>query len=266
MIGKNSFSILTFNFLGIPFLSRNYGRRLRYLTKQLQKIQPDIICLQEVWLRHTRKRLVSGLEKYGYRHFFHPTSGVRLNGLLTCSKHEIIRTDSADLKPVFSGMNLFLVETPGSKGYSLVTIKMGRGDLHVINTHLSVDWSGKHEEGSKYNDVQINAIDKLAKIVNLLGDKKIIVVGDLNFRPDCWLYEKVLSSAGLKDIVPNNFETCLRNLFRFPMPEHGGRVDYIFTRNFLEDSLLDIKLLWDKPVKGVGYLSDHAAILARFRL
>ena len=217
-------------------------------------------------MQHTRKRLVSELEKYGYRYFFHPTSGIRLNGLLTCSKHEIIRTDSADLKPVFGGINLSIVEALGSKGYSLVTIEADDTDLHVINIHLSVDWSNKYEKGSKYNKVQVNAIDKLAEVVGSLGNEKIIVVGDFNFRPDCWLYEKVLSSAGLRDIVPDDFETCLHNLFRFPMPEHGGRVDYIFTKNFPKDSVLDVKLLWDKPVRGIGYLSDHVAILASFRL
>jgi len=138
-------------------------------------------------LWHTRKRLISELKRCGYRSFFHPTSGIRLNGLLTCSKHKIIRTDSADLKPIFWGINLFVVEVPGSKGYSLVTIKMNDVDLYVVNAHLSVDWSGKYEKGSKYNKVQVRAIDELAEVVNSLGNKKTIVVGDFNFRQDCWL-------------------------------------------------------------------------------
>lgn len=265
---RKSFSILTFltfNFLGIPLLSRNYAKRLCYLIKQLQEIQPDIICLQEVWLRRTRKRIVSELKKHEYKYFFHPTSGIRLNGLLTCSKHEIIHESSADLKPIFGGMNFSIVEMPGSKGYSHTTIRMGKTNLHIINVHLSVDWSGEHKEGSNYNKVQIKAIDELAEVVSSLGDEKTVVVGDFNFRPSCWLYEKLLSSTGLKDIVPVNFKTCLHNLFRFPMPEHGGRVDYMLTKNFPKDSLLDVKLLWNKPVKGVGYLSDHAAILATFK-
>jgi len=74
-----------------------------------------------------------------------------------------------------------------------------------------------------------------------------------------------LKKTGTKDIVPKKFETILPTLFRFHMPD-GGRTDYIFTKNFSEKDISDVKLLWNKPIEDIGQLSDHAGILATLKI
>ena len=136
MSGKN-LSILTFNFVSIPFVSKNLRIRLDCLVKEIKRIQPDIICFQEIWLGYIRKRLIFSLRPLGYQ-FYYPTPGAFFNGLLTCSKYNFSPVKALDLKGTFNGFNRLLIESLGSKGYSLIKIKLpNKKKLFAFNTHLS---------------------------------------------------------------------------------------------------------------------------------
>jgi len=49
---------LTYNFIGIPLFSQRYSQRLNVFIKELAKLQPEIICLQEIWLDSAKKKLL----------------------------------------------------------------------------------------------------------------------------------------------------------------------------------------------------------------
>ncbi len=42
--------VLSYNIWALPGLSMEYARRMKQLPSALLKLDPDVVCLQEVWL------------------------------------------------------------------------------------------------------------------------------------------------------------------------------------------------------------------------
>jgi len=269
IMASESISILTFNFLGIPFFSRNYQKRLQLLIEEVAKINPDVLCFQEVWLRQARSYLTKNLKPFGFEYSFHPTSKFRLNGLLTLSKKEISSPKSFVFKPLVKGFDFSFFELFGVKGYSLAKIKLAEEEIFVFNVHLSVDWNYGLGRDSKFALAKLKEIDLLSEAINTLGEQKIIVVGDFNFDPGTFFCKRLLKS-GVKNISlgkNSHIKTALPNLYnKFYVPRLGEEIDLVFSKNLSEDSVSDFKVLWNKPFKNIGYLSDHAGVLAKFRI
>jgi endonuclease/exonuclease/phosphatase family metal-dependent hydrolase len=262
---NNSLSVLTFNFISLPLISKNLNNRLSFLLKELTRIRPDIICFQELWWQPTRKKISNSLKSLEYKCYY-PTPGPLFNGLLTCSRSRINPIKALNLKPNLNIFNRFIIESLGAKGYSLVELKLNNNtNIYVFNVHLSCHWGTDiSHNNSIYCRVKDKSLAQLAKEINSLKDNKIIVAGDLNIQPDWWFYHKFVKQSGVKDIVPPSFQTILPTLFRLPMPS-GGRTDYILLKNLPKHQKTRVKLLWSEPIPGLGQLSDHAGILAEIQ-
>lgn len=116
-----TFSILTYNFVSIPFFSKSLRKRTFALIKEIEKIRPDIICFQELWWGGIRNKIIDGLKSLGYDFYF-PKPGRLFNGLLTCSRRKIKGIKALNLKPTINGLNRLWIEFLGAKGYSLTEI------------------------------------------------------------------------------------------------------------------------------------------------
>src|SRR5258708_4076903 len=82
--------IVTFNIWGLPgWMNGAPENRYPRIAEQLQKLQPDLVLLQEVWTKQARASSPRGKEwstawSSGQANFF------RENGLLTISRHPIL--------------------------------------------------------------------------------------------------------------------------------------------------------------------------------
>jgi len=263
-------SILSFNFLGVPLASRNYQKRLSKLVKEVVKINPDVLCFQEIWLPQARRYLVKNLIPFGFQHFFHPVSKFRLNGLFVLSKKRISEAESFTFKPLVKGFDFSLFELFGSKGCCWLKLELAdQKEFFLFNVHLSPDWAYKTSFGPDFALAKLKEIEKLSETINSLSDQKIIVVGDFNFDFHSILHKKLLAASGLENVLPKNgFEsrTALTNLYKFYVPKWGKSIDFAFSKNLPENSVLDFQVLWNKPFPEIGCLSDHAAILVHFQI
>lgn len=264
-------SILSFNFLGMPFFSKNYRLRLEKLTEEMVKVDPDIICFQEVWLASTRKYLQENFKLLGFKYYFHPISGLRLNGFFVLSKLKMSAMDHWSSGINIRGFGNSLTEILGTKGFCLFKVTFGRKEVFIFNVHASVDWSNKFNEGSRYFKQQLKEFTILAKRINSLKGKKIIVVGDFNIEEGSLLYKRFMEMSGvdhflkgliLRTILPNIFSFLVRRVNK----PRGVKRDFVFAKNFSKDSILSHKVLWDKPFEKIGYISDHVAILVKIKL
>lgn len=260
-----SLKVLTFNTLGIPIITKNYTQRFEVLVNEIAKISPDVVCLQEVWLPRTKKWLVQAMRDIGFRHVCNPKGYRRLSGLVTFSKYEVIHFKYLSLKPIyrFLGFITSFFEYPGDKGYLLTRIKVGEEKVDVFNIHLTADLSGLYRKESTYGHISFRAIGGLSALVQELGKGKMIICGDFNFEPSSWLNKDFSKVTGAVDRVPSDFKTITnKEVFVFPVSIFGKRVDYIFTKNIEDSAVRDVKVLWDKALPEVGYLSDHAGLIA----
>ena len=267
---KLSVSILTFNFAGIPLVTKHFLERLHALPDEILKVGADIVCFQEIWLDQNKRFIIESLQERGYSYSYQGRSAPRLCGLLILSRFPIENEESVSLRPFFEGINLSLIESPGDKGYILVKVKVsGKQSFWLFNSHLSAHFGSEFKPQSKIYQAKLKELEKFSQKIRIMGKERIVVAGDLNLHPGTDPYHQFLKDSGLWDTEPKNqpSQTVLKNIFKFPLPEVGRKVDYILTKNFPRKSLVQYRILWQKPISRLGgYLSDHAGILVKLRI
>lgn len=265
-MSQETLSVLSFNVLGIPFFTKNYASRLKKLVQEIAKLDPDVVCFQEVWLAATKNYLQKSLRPLGFQYFFRPTAGWRLSGLLIFSKHQIIERQSYFFSPTWEGVKLSLLQFLVAKGYCFVKIKLAGQKIIIFNIHLRVDWRYNIDYQAGLSLSKFEELGQLVEIINSLKNEKIILAGDFNFEVASQVYRKFLQLAGLANpfakLAPR---TILGNLYRFTMVKPGKQRDFIFTKNFAAAAVIQTKALWSKPFAGVGCLSDHAGLLVKLK-
>lgn len=254
--------ILTFNTLGIPLITKDYKKRFEVLVREISKVNPDIVCLQELWIPKTKRMINKAMYDLGYKYTCSPRYGIRLNGLATYSKFEIISYRYLSLKPIYKFQGNSLLEFPGDKGYLITRMGLGDSELIVFNTHLVADLSGTYREDSVYGHISFRAVGGLSALIQEAGKEKMVICGDFNFEPGSWLHEDFSKVTGAVDRIPEGFRTITnKDVFIFPVSIFGKRVDYIFTKNIDDEAIKNVRVVWDKKIPDVGYLSDHAGLL-----
>lgn len=147
--------------LPIPFAVDN-KRRLNKIISLIKKHDPDIVALQEVWVKMYERALKRNLPEYTF-----VKSKARVfnkGGLMTGLKN---KPESFKVK-YFPRRGLSGAEKLAKKGYHIIKIS---DDLFFVNTHLCDPTSEKEKEIIKS---QFNTLKKL------VPGKRIIIAGDLN--------------------------------------------------------------------------------------
>lgn len=255
---------LTYNFIGIPVFSKKYSRRLNVFIKELAKLQPDIICLQEIWFDSAKKKIISGLAGLGYS-FYSPSLIIRFCGLLIGVKGEITQKGYVATNPIIAGLDLSIFEFLGSKGYAFVEFKLGKEKIGIFDIHLSPNSKIVSQIDGPYFKVQEKAVSLLIRDINLLREGKIMILGDFNFEEDSSLTQNLIEAGKVREVFSHNFKTSFGGLLGFPSLA-GDEPDHIFVKNISEKEVLKTEIVWDKPIEGVGMLSDHAGILVTMEI
>lgn len=263
-----SFKVLSYNLrLFNYFESKNKPNSEKKILEFLRNQQPDIICLQEIYLmgnpvqeEETIKTALGG--KY-YSHLKVIGSGKnRYYGIATLSKYPVIRKGD--------------IVHPGSSSLSIYTdILIGKDTFRIYNNHLQ-SFRLQRMERSFLNELtetsdNKEAIDELKNISNSLkrgfvrranqaqavkdnvnkSPYPVIVAGDFNDTPVSYSYRKI--RKGLNDsFVSAGYGAGFTYKGNYP----PNRIDYILYDNALECKQFDI-------IK-VRY-SDHYPIVAYFR-
>jgi len=265
-VKPKTLSILSFNILGMPLLSRKYAPRLKKIVEEIARIDPDVVCLQEVWLGATKKYLVRQLAAVGFGHFYRPMAGWRLSGLLVLTKPKIFAPQKYFFAPSVENFSLPLTELLVASGYCWFELSVGGQKMIIVDLHLSVDWQFNLASAQGLGLGRLAELSRLAKEIKNLGKRKIIVAGDFNLEKNSSVYRKFLQISGLDDPGRGSiFKTTLFNLYRWPMAKSGQQRDFIFTKN-LDLSKIKVQLLWVQPFPQIGCLSDHAGLLMALKL
>ncbi len=235
--------ILSFNVWDIPFwFSVKRHERLHRLGKYLQRIDPDIICLQEAFDVKHRDELHDFLGKnlYGISEGDGGSRRVLLfkrfdltGGLVTFSKLPIVKSSFV---PYRRFVDMMFAEYIGRKGVLETVVQTPKGPFLVMNTHfhtgtLSVD---RH--------VRVKQMKHLFKAADALKETPTVIVGDLN---DNELmkhkdYIKLLRKSGFRDAAENSKEEAkptvrLGNRYAsktwFNRSKISKRLDYVLVKN-----------------------------------
>ena len=235
--------IVSWNIAGVPDWANMFGHpttRVNNILRTLEKIDPDIICLQEVFSNNVRWSLWGTLfQKYDVR--MSRQSGILCNGgLLIASKWPIIDYNYYIFKDGCG--EDWLAE----KGFMNIIVKKGNKKVSIVNTHLNADSILSSKVRSKKKR-QKQVYDILAYISQIEVFDYNILCGDLN--------------DGFNSNVVDSIRKTIR---KYPF--------YYYNEapiNTFENRQLDYIFLWgDKILRNIQtvkmeepILSDHSLLL-----
>lgn len=259
--------ILSLNIWGTP-LARARQQRLEAIAAEIQRLDPDVIALQEVFVERDRDSLIGALgEQWPHFHAF--GSSVVGSGLLTLSRYPIV--DVAFLRYRLGGKpeKIWHGDYFGGKGIGLVRLQTPEGMVDVYNSHPHAQYDLDND--NEYAVFTNSNLYEAARFINAWSDENpVVLCGDLNARPDQLGYRLILSMAGLRDgftaVHPNDPGDTFTppNPYVKTVPQ---RLDYIMLRDgeYAGWRVSDIAVTFNDPLpqdsKALAY-SDHFGLMA----
>ena len=246
MGNEERISILTYNchLFGESYLCRMLGLthkdvlRCETIIQKIKALDPDIVCLQEIWFSKIYKMFVS---QFKDSHNIYRPPG--FSGLLFISKYAIVST-------YFKRYNVSAFpDNIMSKGFGLVTIQKTPND-QLIDVFFT------HAQAGNVN-ISIKNMNQMKSMIKLSKNPKLIV-GDFNLYPPI---VKVIFNTLI--LSGNQFTCCKKNsMFRKYECVRGNKdkkLDYVL----YDSNLTKMLSLTGDKIKNVIFkdndmdLSDH---------
>lgn len=224
--GEDSVKILSWNvFLRPGILHDHQLDRVDSIAKYLSDTDADVLVLQEVFHRKSRKKLIGYLkEKYPFFTSMGPKSFFRIpSGVVILSKDSIVDVDRVSFRKSTGADRL------AKKGAVCVTIHRKEHDFHVIGTHLQ---AGGGEKGALIRKHQLHRIHKLATRKDSLDP--IVFAGDFNISFGTEAYSDLIDSLQTKTKKPRGKFRSTANFNDQELFSTSGKpkwIDFIFLHN-----------------------------------
>jgi endonuclease/exonuclease/phosphatase family metal-dependent hydrolase len=261
------FSLLTFNCFGAPFWTPR--RRLRTLAQELDRLAPDVVCLQEVQSHAMRRLLTENCSIYNDYAFVSSKRAPR-GSLLSLARAPLDLTDFDLYEAQGAWYAPTLMDRFTQKGALVSRLAYAGRQIVVINTHLVANYGANWQPESRPARDQQRQLHQLAAIVRTLPlDAILLVAGDFNLPRSSWLYDEFLELSGMRDPLAGDTRPTYRP---FPgVPAHYALpIDFVFVRlpadlhAYIESDLC----LTEKTLLvggGQSYLSDHMGVRVTLR-
>lgn len=261
--------ILCLNCFGSP-ISFNRSTRFKLIAKEIEKLNPDLVMLQEVITPSHKEILSDELGKFGWKFYSNRNGFFESGGLIMLSK-KLELTDLKFHKFDEQGPINFLSLTDRflGKGFQTTSTKINNKDILIINTHLLCLYS----KGTKNINAQRKQFNQLTSFIKDKKINNVILSGDLNADPTSVEVLNLEKSCNLFDTLYKTTPTIdPSNLNRHGLLNMLGngkpyRTDYILISNNLnlkESGVVFDKtqIINNKPVN----LSDHYGIIANLEV
>jgi len=262
-------TIVTLNCYGIPF-SPNRKGRFNLIAQEIERLNPDVVMLQEVWFKRDRRILEKLLLPKGWvflpKNFSHHGPGGLLLITRGLSLNDYQFFKFKDQGPIKIPS---VIDRLAGKGFQFVSLQKGNGQFSLINSHLLCRYRG----GIQITKSHFRQLKQLKEFVESLKGP-VILGGDLNinsssqkttsFKNELKLNERL----GKKEFTvdPKNLNrkrVGIMNLYyKYPY-----RCDYIFTDSAFY--MAHEKVIFKNPLslgRRIYHLSDHYGLLANVYL
>jgi endonuclease/exonuclease/phosphatase family metal-dependent hydrolase len=213
-----SLKLVTYNVWGLPgWMTGAPPGRYLPIAHELERLDPDIILLQEAWTAKARKSAPANgrwaMARAAGQHTFFQQSG-----LVTLSKYPII---GGEFYP-FS--RAAFLDHFVNKGVLKVTVQLpGNQVLNVWNVHL--------QEG-RWSEIRRSQIHELIARMLAAEDGQIadLVGGDFNCTPESTVYRELTGWLGPSMQQPGGAGSLVTWDGLSARPGAGKTIDYIFVR------------------------------------
>lgn len=168
---------ITYNIHGLPWSNTNLEQILSWMLE----LRVPLLCFQEVFTAHARRRIQERLERQGYRVLLPMDEGVSLfpSGLVTAVRLDTYTVLGASFQPFLSYHN---AEIFANKGFHRVTLRDRASNIlfHILNTHTQSDeevlWWSPYAHKKAIRRKQAEQIIEYCKEYR----EPVLVMGDFN--------------------------------------------------------------------------------------
>lgn len=264
----SSLSLLTFNCFGA--LAPRTRRRLRALSRELERSNLQLTCLQEVQLAIYQDLLVRACASYPFQ-AYEPHLHCPKGGLVTLSRVPLVSQRFETYTEQGYWYLPTFMDRVLRKGMLITSLDWAGVPVVLVNTHVIANYNGDWERGGIFARMQARQLHQLAESVAAQPSSAlVVVVGDFNIPRGSRLYRDFLHQSGLIDPLAGD----LRPTHRPPrgVPAHYSLpIDFVFFRapralplQITCDFRFSTKL--DLSHRQQDYLSDHNAIEISFSI
>ncbi|WP_260477013.1 endonuclease/exonuclease/phosphatase family protein [Stenotrophomonas sp. 278] len=243
-------SVVTFN---LHHDREDWPERRRVIQRELERLQPDVVALQEVIQKpHVRNQAAWLARKLGYDYLFVSTDPPGRfkrygNALLT-------------RRPVLARNEHLLAPRTDYRTVGHLRIDVDGQAVSVYATHLNErsDDAGKQIRGEQIADL-------LAFVARTSGGAPVVIAGDFNAQVDAGdlspLRQRFGDSYGSVHVNNELAQVSTLNRHYFDAPR---RIDHVF---FQQDQLVarEARLLFDEPYAEGRWASDHYGVWTRLQ-
>lgn len=191
-IPEQAFKLLSYNVMATNFYSENEDADI--LTQYIQKLNPDIICMQEFAENGKTSRINGTLKAYPYK-VFHKVGKGQSNGVACFSRFPVLSSKSIKYDSMSNGSVMYKLEINGDTvlliNNHLESNKLTANDKKIYTEMIKSPEAGKVKSGSKLlikklaeaSAIRAVQADTIAKIIKSSKLHYIIACGDFNDSP-----------------------------------------------------------------------------------
>lgn len=257
--------LLSFNCYGLP-ISTDKRRRFKLLVNEIIKLNPDIVCLQEVYFKSQFLFFNKYLQETYPYHFYSQGKLFIDSTLVIFSKIPYLSAKFTAFKVQGCKNTMSIFDRLIFKGYHQLSFQFANQSFQLINAYLMANFYNRPGE------LQSNQI-QLKELLQYVKQKRInryILTGDLNFEKNSKAYQVATQKYHLLDLSqeidisknPNYFNR-LAQIIMTPMIK---KPDYIFSDHC---QVKKCSIVFEKKIKQGKksfFLSDHYGILAEIEI
>lgn len=262
-------SVLCLNCFGSP-ISINRLLRFRLIAKEIEKLNPDLVMLQEVISPNYMKILHDELDKFGWK--FHSSRSELFvsGGLVIISKSlELKNLEFRKFKEQGPITLLSLTDRILGKGFQTAECKINGKDILLINTHILCLYSKRKRD----YEAQEKQLNQLSDFITAKNADNIILAGDLNNDPDSTMIlnfknkHNLIDTLSTKEITVDSNNLNRKGLLKLFGDGKSYRTDYLFVTKGMKIEKCKVVFKASHRINSKTiHLSDHYGITTKIKL
>lgn len=263
---ENSFKIATFNAGLFEILSKDIvpyvDERINLICEELEKLNVDIICLQEIFSKKHFDLIKKHLHNFSYFNKAKAKNIFLSPGLCVFSKYPISNNHFTRFSTQQD------IEKFSNHGFQTLTIILPNTNLEIVNVHLTSGGLTGNLETKRSSKVALKQAQQLLEIKNIQNK---ILIGDFNCGPRTDIdtynfflnenFQDIFTDFPLDENITWDNQNNLVSKQGFDMPT--DRIDHIFTHKNSNFKLIKHEINLNKTFPNIPYnLSDHYGLQA----
>jgi endonuclease/exonuclease/phosphatase family metal-dependent hydrolase len=234
---------------------------------EIIKLNPDIVCLQEIISKGQINIVKNKLTSSGYHIFNEEGFVFNKGGLVFASKFPILNKEFIEFKNQGKLLSLQLSDRIINKGYQKVEIEIDSQKIQFYNVHIVSRYNGS---SLKEKVEQIHQLDQLGEDLEADRDRNKVCIGDFNTQSSGDYYMRFINKTFLIDplardcITYSPENTNSKQKFSF---DHNSRIDYILFSPSIKQIETSIIFKNEFIIENrKQHLSDHFGIQSVFEI